>query len=76
MFVSDASQELTAPELDFLKTASGLVPNVVSVLSKQTFYPEWRRILEIDRKHLEQAGVVAGIIPVSSTLPRLRTRGS
>ena len=68
MFVSDASQELTAPELDFLKTARDLVPNVVSVLSKTDFYPEWRRILEIDRKHLEQAGVVAGIIPVSSTL--------
>ena len=68
VFVSDASQELTAPELDFLKRARDLVPNVVSVLTKIDFYPEWRRILEIDRAHLEEAGVIAGIVPVSSTL--------
>jgi Dynamin family len=68
MFVSDASQELTGPELDFLKRARDLVPNVVSVLTKTDFYPEWRTILELDRRHLEQAGVVAGIVPVSSTL--------
>jgi tRNA U34 5-carboxymethylaminomethyl modifying GTPase MnmE/TrmE len=68
MFVSDASQELTAPELDFLHTARGLVPNIVCVLTKIDFYSEWRRILEINRKHLEAAGVVAGMVPVSSTL--------
>lgn len=68
LFVSDASQELTGPELVFLKTARDLVPNIVSVLTKIDFYPEWRKILEIDRKHLELAGVVAGIVPVSSTL--------
>lgn len=68
LFVSDASQELTAPELEFLHTARDLVPNIVCVMTKIDFYPEWRRILEIDRKHLETAGVVAGMVPVSSTL--------
>ena len=68
LFVSDASQELTGPELEFLKTSRDLIPNIVSVLTKIDFYPEWRRILEIDRKHLEAAGVVAGVVPLSSTL--------
>ena len=68
LFVTDASQELTAPELEFLKTARDLVPNIVAVMTKIDFYPEWRRILEIDRKHLEAAGVLAGIVPVSSTV--------
>ena len=68
MFVSDASQEMTAPELDFLTTARKLVPNIVCVMTKIDFYPEWRRILELDRKHLENSGIAAGIVPVSSTL--------
>lgn len=68
LFVTDASQELTGPELEFLKSARDIVPNIVSVLTKTDFYPEWRKILKIDKKHLEGAGVVVGIVPVSSTL--------
>ena len=68
IFVSDASQELTGPELDFLRTARGLIPTIVSVMTKTDFYPEWRKIMELDRRHLEAAGIVAPIVPVSSTL--------
>lgn len=68
LFVSDASQEYSQPELEFLATARQLCPNVTCLLTKVDFYPEWRTILELDRAHLEAARVRAAIIPVSSTL--------
>ncbi|OWY59286.1 Isoniazid-inducible protein iniA, partial [cyanobacterium TDX16] len=68
LFVTDASQELTAPEVEFLKHARQMCPNVVMVLTKTDFYPEWRRIQELDRGHLERLGLSAPIVPVSSTL--------
>src|ERR671916_3374473 len=37
VFVSDASQEFTAPELEFLQTARRMCPNVVCVLTKIDF---------------------------------------
>jgi len=68
LFVTDASQELTAPEVEFLRSARQLCPNVVMVLTKTDFYPEWRRIEELDRGHLERLGLAAPIVAVSSTL--------
>jgi Dynamin family len=68
VFVSDASQEYSAPELQFLDTARSLCPNIVCVLTKTDFYPEWRKILDLNRAHLEQKGVKAEILPLSSTL--------
>lgn len=68
LFVSDASQEYSGPELEFLRTARDLCPNVLCVLTKIDFYPEWRRIAEINRGHLDRAGIRADIVPVSSTL--------
>jgi hypothetical protein len=70
IFVSDASQEYTAPELSFLTTARELCPNLLCVLTKTDFYPYWRRILELDAAHLRRAGVSADIIAVSSALRR------
>lgn len=68
VFVSDASQEYSGPELQFLETARSLCPNIVCVLTKTDFYPEWRKILDLNRAHLLDAGVEAEILPVSSTL--------
>jgi hypothetical protein len=68
VLVSDASQEFTAPELAFLAQAAAVCPNVVCVLTKTDLYPEWRRIADIDRGHLEKAGIAAPLFPVSSTL--------
>jgi hypothetical protein len=68
LLVSDASQEYTAPELDFLARAVAVCPNVACVLTKNDLYPQWRRIAEIDRGHLERAGIVAPMFAVSSTL--------
>jgi hypothetical protein len=66
LLVSDASQEYTAPELEFLSRAVRLCPNVACVLTKTDLYPEWRRIVELDRGHLRTAGVDAELIAVSS----------
>ncbi|HEX6312686.1 MAG TPA: dynamin family protein [Acidimicrobiia bacterium] len=68
VFVSDASQEYSGPELQFLETARSLCPNIVCVLTKTDFYPEWRKILDLNRTHLRDAGVTAEILPLSSTL--------
>ncbi len=68
LLVSDASQEFTAPELGFLAQAASVCPNVACVLTKIDLYPEWRRIADIDRAHLQRAGIAATLFPVSSTL--------
>ncbi len=68
LLVSDASQEYTAPELDFLRQAVRLCPNVVCILTKTDLYPDWRRIADIDRGHLRDAGIDTELIGVSSTV--------
>jgi hypothetical protein len=74
VLVSDAAQEYTKPELDFLATAMQVCPNVVAVLTKTDLYPAWRRIADLDRAHLAAAGVEAELIPVSSTVRQLALR--
>jgi len=68
ILVSDAAQEYTGPELDFLRQAMKMCPNVLCVLTKTDLYPQWRRIAELNRGHLAAADVDADLIPVSSTL--------
>ncbi|MFZ0119721.1 MAG: dynamin family protein [Pseudonocardiaceae bacterium] len=68
LLVSDASQEYSEPEIDFLRQAMKLCPNVACVLTKIDLYPQWRRISELDRVHLAGANVEADLLPVSSTL--------
>jgi hypothetical protein len=68
LLVSDASQEYTAPELEFLTHAASVCPTVACVLTKCDLYPEWRRIAELDAGHLAAAGITAQVFPVSSTL--------
>ena len=67
VFVTDASQELTASEIEFLRQARSLCPTVVCVLTKIDFYPSWRKIRDLDAGHLARVGDI-DIIPVSSTL--------
>jgi hypothetical protein len=69
--VTDASQELTAAEVDFIRHAVDVCPNLIVVLTKTDFYPTWHRILELDRGHLAAAGIDAEIIAVSSNLREL-----
>jgi ethanolamine utilization protein EutP (predicted NTPase) len=67
LLVSDASQEYTEPEVQFLKHAMRISPNVAAVLAKTDLYPEWRQIEQIDRGHLSEVGD-APIFSVSSDL--------
>jgi hypothetical protein len=71
IFVSDASQELTEPEVDFLRDALGRCSTILIVITKIDLYPEWRRIVALDRAHLQRAGLDVPIVAVSSFL-RLR----
>ncbi|MEV0677761.1 dynamin family protein [Actinosynnema sp. NPDC050436] len=66
--VSDAAQEYTATELDFLRQAALVCPTVVCVLTKIDLYPDWRRVAERDRAHLAAADLPADLLPVSSVL--------
>ncbi len=68
LFVSDASQEYTRAEMDFLSQAQDLCPSVICLMTKTDFYPDWRRVLEINRGHLDRLGFDAPIITVSSML--------
>ncbi len=67
LLVSDASQEYTEPEVQFLKHAMRISPNVAAVLAKTDLYPDWRQIETIDRGHLLDAGDIP-IFSVSSDL--------
>jgi len=68
LFVSDASSELTAPELEFLERAHALCPNVLVVMTKIDICPAWRRIEEIDRGHMATRGLDLPTVAVSSTM--------
>ncbi|HEY6797587.1 MAG TPA: dynamin family protein [Kineosporiaceae bacterium] len=67
VFVTDASQELTAAEVDFLRQARDLCSTVVCALSKTDFFPAWRQIRDLDTAHLRRVAEIP-VIPVSSTL--------
>lgn len=67
LLVSDASQELTEPEVQLLRHAMRISPNVAGVLAKTDLYPDWREIERIDRRHLRQVGEMP-LFPVSSDL--------
>ncbi len=71
IFVTDASQELTAPEVEFLRQALERCPAAICVVTKTDLYPQWRRIVELDRQHLSVAGIDIPLVAVSSFL-RLR----
>jgi uncharacterized protein YbcI len=76
LLVSDASQEYTAPEMEFLKQASAACPNVACVLTKTDAYADWRTIDELNRAHLAKAGIKAPLFAVSTTLRWMAVRNN
>ena len=72
LFVSDATAELTEPELTFLANARKLCPTLVCVLAKTDIYPFVDDIVAADQKHLADAGIAAPVLAVSCDL---RARG-
>ncbi|MEU4219938.1 dynamin family protein [Actinoplanes sp. NPDC026623] len=73
LFVTDAAQELTAPEVEFLRRTLERCPNVYCVVTKTDLHGEWRRIVELNAGHLAKRGLDVPIIAVSSFL-RLRAQ--
>jgi signal recognition particle receptor subunit beta len=71
LFVTDASQELTGPELAFLRSALERCPTIAVVVTKTDLHHSWRRIAELDVGHLRRAEIDVPVIPLSSFL-RLR----
>lgn len=76
LFVTDARQELTAPEVEFLHRTVERCPSTVVVVSKVDLQVEWRRIVDLNRGHLGKAGLDLPIVPVSSFLRLLAARRS
>ena len=68
LFVSDASQEYTEPEIQFLRHAMRISPNVACVLTKTDLYPHWRQVEELNRAHLAVIDPSIRQFPVSSQL--------
>ena len=48
LFVTDARQELTAPELEFLRRRSSAARDGVIVVTKIDLQAEWRRIVDLN----------------------------
>ena len=72
VFVTDASAELSAAELEFLASARSAGPPVLVALTKIDMYPEWRRIREIDLGRLAAMGLSDTPFALSSVL-RMRS---
>ena len=66
LFISDASQEFTEPEIQFLRHAMRISPNVACVLTKTDLYPQWRQVEELNRAHLAKIDPDITVFPVSS----------
>ncbi|GAA3922356.1 dynamin family protein [Actinoplanes auranticolor] len=73
LFVTDASQELTAPEVAFLRRVLERCPAAYCVVTKTDLHGEWRRIVELNAGHLAAAGLDVPVLAVSSFL-RLRAQ--
>jgi signal recognition particle receptor subunit beta len=76
IFVTDASQEFTATEIEFLRRATELCPRVVCALTKTDLSPAWRTVWERDRAHLERIGLDCEVMAVSAPLRREALRRS
>ena len=68
LFVSDASQEFTEPEMRFLRQAVEICPVAATIATKTDLYPFWRQVVDADTAHLRSARLSLPVIPVSSLL--------
>jgi len=68
IFVSDASAELSAPEVDFLRRAIELCPSVLFAQTKTDLFQNWRKIVDLNKAHLSRQSIDIPIVPVSSAL--------
>ena len=68
LMISDTSQEFTEPEMTFIRQAFEICPVATVVATKTDLYPHWREIVEVNKGHLQRAGLAIPMIPASSLL--------
>ncbi len=69
MFVTDCSQELTAPEMTYLQAARERCDSVVCVMTKLDLYQHAPTMRDVNRRHLDAAGLTdVPLVAVSSVL--------
>jgi len=68
VFVTDASAELSGPELEFLETARRVGRPVIVGFTKIDMYPEWRRILDVNADRLGALDGDLHAYPLSAVL--------
>ena len=68
LFVSDASQEYTEPEVALLTQVHKLCPMVICVVNKIDFYPRWADIQKANRTHLQNVDLALPLLPVSAMM--------
>jgi signal recognition particle receptor subunit beta len=76
LFVSDASQEYTEPEIAYLRQIQQLCPTVIGVITKIDLYPRWSDIQRANRKHLTNAGLDIPLLPLSATMREIARRSN
>jgi ethanolamine utilization protein EutP (predicted NTPase) len=74
LFVSDASQEYTEPEIAFLRQIRQLCPTVIGVITKIDLYPRWADIQRANRAHLTNAGLDIPLLPLSAAMEAIARR--
>ncbi|WP_040795088.1 dynamin family protein [Nocardia higoensis] len=70
LYVTDASAELSAAQLDYLQRIQQFCPTVICVLNKIDLYPHWSHVQQRDRELLDAAGLGFAVAPVSARLHR------
>jgi replication fork clamp-binding protein CrfC len=68
LMCSDTSQELTEPEMTFMRQAFEICPVAAIIATKTDLYPHWRKIVDTNQAHLDRAGIAVPMIPSSSLL--------
>lgn len=68
LMATDATSELSHSELHLLKQIARLCPTIVVALTKIDLVPGWQLIAERTRARLDDGGVAATVLPVSSAL--------
>jgi hypothetical protein len=70
LFVTDALQELTAPERDLLVAVTEQCSAVAVAVPKVDIAPSWRQIVALNQGHLQRAGLDLPVFPLAGTLRR------
>ena len=68
LFVTDALQELTAPELDTLRTLAERCDQIAVAVTKVDVAPAWHQIVALNATHLAAAGLAPAVLPLAAPL--------